>query len=137
MSNNINQIIELQQTDNNKVENGYFKTNMNYNITLYEGDELSLHSAFLDTVAIENSQIQLDEDVDVTMNFYLYNRLNRDVGILEFPANPLPQDKPNGNLIFLCKPKTGQDLLERHIGFWLTIDENYKGVYYGKKFYKC
>jgi len=132
MSNNINQIIELQQTDNNKVENGYFKTNMNYNITLYEGDELSLHSAFLDTVAIENSQIQLDEDVDVTMNFYLYNRLNRDVGILEFPANPLPQDKPNGNLIFLCKPKTGQDLLERHIGFWLTIDENYKGVYYGQ-----
>jgi hypothetical protein len=132
MSNNINQIIELQQNDNNKIENGYYKLNMNYNITLFEGDQLSLHSAFLDTVAIENSQIQLDEDVEVTMNFYLYNRLNRDTGILSFPADPLPQDKPNGNLIFLCQPKTGQDLLERHIGFWLTIDEKYKGVYYGQ-----
>jgi hypothetical protein len=132
MSNNINQIIELQQTDNNKVENGYFKTNMNYNITLYEGDELSLHSAFLDTVAIENSQIQIDEDTDVSMNFYLYNRLNRDTDIVLFPSDPLPQDKPNGDLVFLARPRAGQELLERHIGFFLTVDTDYKGVYYGQ-----
>ncbi len=132
MSNNINQIIELQQNDNNKVENGYYKPNLNYNITLYEGDQLSLHSAFCDTVAIENSQIQLDEDTEISMNFYLYNRLNRDTNVVLFPADPLPQDKPNGDLVFLARPKAGTELLERHIGFFLTVDAKYKGVYYGQ-----
>ena len=91
MSNNINRIIELQQTDQNKVENGYYKPSLNYGneITLEEGDELSLHSVFVDTVAIENSQIELDEDVNVSMKFYLYNRFNRTDNIVKVPIEKL------------------------------------------------
>jgi hypothetical protein len=132
MSNNINRIIELQQTDQNKVENGYYKPSLNYGneITLEEGDELSLHSVFVDTVAIENSQIELDEDVNVSMKFYLYNRFNRTTDIVKVPStDPIPQDKPDGSLLFFAQ--TSGVVLDRHIGVYLSVDPKYKSVYFG------
>lgn len=132
MSNNINRIIELQQTDQNKVENGYFKPSLNYGneITLMEGDELSLHSVFVDTVAIENSQIELDEDVNVSMKFYLYNRFNRVDNIVKVPStDPIPQNKPDGSLLFFAQ--TTGVVLDRHIGVYLSVDPKYRSVYFG------
>ena len=55
-----------------KQSNADFKIELNRTMKLCEGDELSIKSVYLDTIASSGELIELDDDVDIEMDMVRY-----------------------------------------------------------------
>ena len=68
-------IIQLRELDanSNNYNPGDFDCILSEPITMREGDELTLTSAFIDTRDVSTTYINIDEDTEINMSFYLYN----------------------------------------------------------------
>jgi len=68
-------IIQLRELDanSNNYNAGDYDCILSEPITMKDGDELSLESAFIDTRDVSTTYINLDEDTEISMTFYLYN----------------------------------------------------------------
>ena len=68
-------IIQLRELDanSNSYNPGDFDCILSEPITMKDGDELTLSSAFIDTRDVSTTYINIDEDTEINMSFYLYN----------------------------------------------------------------
>jgi len=72
LMNNI--ILEARQKSSSKVNaHGDFETVLVEPIKIEAGDEILLHSAFIDTTEVSSEKVVLDDDVDVEIQNLLYN----------------------------------------------------------------
>ena len=68
-------IIQLRELDanSNSYNPGDYDCILSEPITMKDGDELTLASAFIDTRDVSTTYINIDEDTEINMSFYLYN----------------------------------------------------------------
>lgn len=99
---------EYIQLDSLKADNSSnFQYTLSKEITISEGDIISLQSAYLDTRENSSGNIILDEDVEISMSFYFYiidnnirhGQVNPITGqIIDGNGNELPNNEPEKSL---------------------------------------
>ena len=122
-------IIELKQSDGYSTGPGTWNNTLRDIVTLDEGDSLSMHSAFLDTVSVEDSQINIAKGgIDAEMKFFYYNRMvnpghfNNDEGV----NASVDKTQPAGDNMLLLTEISGGEEVETIFGFnWGIIDNTH------------
>ncbi len=68
------QILELRQLQSRAIENpGDYETILSKEITVQEGDEILLNKVYIDTVSTSQEKIEIEKDITLSIDGYLYN----------------------------------------------------------------
>lgn len=68
------QILELRQLQSKEaLEPGDYETLLSKEITIQEGDEILLNKVYIDTVSTSEEKIEIEKDITLSIDAYLYN----------------------------------------------------------------
>ena len=99
-------IIKLQQNESNtNIENnGSYEIQLEKPLTVTDGSQIMLKSAFIDTTASSSGKIQIDKDLECSITFgkYIYN-YDIDQTLKTYSD---VNNKPDDSIYFLCDTST-------------------------------
>ena len=98
-------ILELRQTTSNFINNGDYNVIMKNPVFLENGDQLAIRNCFIDTASELNGNIVLEQDYNLSLDFYYYIQ-DWHQGVkftdLTTPSPIQNADSPSNDLFIMC-----------------------------------
>lgn len=93
------ELIELRQNKSHVLNNGDYITNFKNKIEIKQGDTVRLHKCFIDTLPLDETTFNIENDLDLYFNFYIYQTLNQYIWDNYTPAEPIKGVKTTKEVI--------------------------------------